>query len=144
MAEKKATKTANPAVKTADCEAAVLAKFAAMPAPYRAMGERLHTLILPSASALQPISWYAMPAYAKDGKVICLFRADKYMTSALAKRRTTPSRRTRRISSANPHGSSPRWTTPPRPSSARSCAGPRAEDGPHGTAHAKPKVRSGE
>ena len=62
-------------------EAAVLAKIAAMPAPYRAMGERLHALILRSAPALQPTVWYGMPGYAKDGKTVCFFRADKkYMT----------------------------------------------------------------
>ena len=62
-------------------EAAVLAKIVAMPAPYRAMGERLHALILRSAPALQPALWYGMPAYAKDGKTVCFFRADKkYMT----------------------------------------------------------------
>ena len=62
-------------------EAAVLAKIAAMPAPYRAMGERLHALILRSAPALQPTVWYGMPAYAKDGTTVCFFRADKkYMT----------------------------------------------------------------
>jgi hypothetical protein len=81
---KKATKTANPAANKASGEAAVLAKIAAMPAPYRAMGERLHTLIVRSASALQPTLWYGMPAYAKDGKVICFFRADKYMTFGLS------------------------------------------------------------
>ncbi|NLE99742.1 MAG: DUF1801 domain-containing protein [Anaerolineales bacterium] len=54
-----------------------------MPEPYRAMGERLHTLILQSAPALAPRLWYGMPAYAKDGKVICFFRGDsseRYMT----------------------------------------------------------------
>jgi hypothetical protein len=85
MAEKKATKIANPAAKKADGEAAVLAavldKIAAMPEPYRVMGERLHALILRSAPALQPTTWYGMPGYAKDGKTICFFRADKkYMT----------------------------------------------------------------
>ena len=52
-------------------------KTAAMPAPYRAMGERLHSLLMRSAPALQPTVWYAMPGYAKDGKTICFFRADK-------------------------------------------------------------------
>lgn len=62
-------------------EAAVLAKIAAMPEPYRAMGERLHEIILRSAPVLQPTTWYGMPGYAKDGKTICFFRADKkYMT----------------------------------------------------------------
>jgi hypothetical protein len=49
----------------------VLAKIAAMPEPYRAMGERLPALILCSAPVLQPATWYGMPAYAKDGKTIC-------------------------------------------------------------------------
>ena len=89
MAEKKAaekaTKTANPAAKKAPGkalgEAAVLARIAAMPAPYRGMGERLHALILRSAPALQPTVWYGMPGYANDGKTVCFFRADKkYMT----------------------------------------------------------------
>src|SRR5271155_30506 len=85
MVEKKATKTANPAAKKADTEAEVLAKIAAMPAPYRAMGERLHALILRSAPALQPTTWYGMPAYAKDGKTVCFFRADKkYMTFGIS------------------------------------------------------------
>ena len=80
-AAKKAAKTANPAATKAAGEAAVLAKIAAMPAPYRAMGERLHALIFHSAPALQPATWYAMPGYAKDGKTVCFFRADKkYMT----------------------------------------------------------------
>jgi hypothetical protein len=62
-------------------EAAVLAKIAAMPSPYSAMGERVHALILRSAPALQPTLWYGMPGYAKDGKTVCFFRADKkYMT----------------------------------------------------------------
>ena len=69
--------------KKAEGEAAVLPKIAAMPAPYRAMAERLHTLILRSVPALQPTLWYGMPAYAKHGKVICFFRADKYMTFGL-------------------------------------------------------------
>jgi hypothetical protein len=85
MAEKKATKIANPSAKKVGGEAAVLAavleKIAAMPAPWRDMGERLHALILHSAPALQPTTWYGMPGYAKDGKTICFFRADKkYMT----------------------------------------------------------------
>jgi hypothetical protein len=72
------------AAKAADGEAAVLAKIAAMPDPYRALGERLHALVLRSAPVLQPTLWYGMPAYAKDGQVICFFRADKYMTFGLS------------------------------------------------------------
>jgi len=65
----------------AEVLAAVLEKIAAMPAPYSAMGERVHTLILRSAPSLQPRLWYGMPGYAKDGKTVCFFRADKnYMT----------------------------------------------------------------
>lgn len=79
MAEKKPGKTA----KKADDEAAVLAKIDAMPAPFSAMGKRLHALILRSAPELRPTTWYGMPAYAKDGKVICFFRADAYMTFGL-------------------------------------------------------------
>jgi hypothetical protein len=79
--EKKAAKAANPAAKQADAEAVVLAKIAAMPAPWRDLGERLHALILRSAPALQPRAWYGMPGYEKDGKTVCFFRADKkYMT----------------------------------------------------------------
>jgi hypothetical protein len=66
-------------------EAAVLEKIAAMPEPHRAMGERVHALILGSAPGLQPTTWYGMPAYAKDGKTVCFFRSDKnYMTFGLS------------------------------------------------------------
>jgi hypothetical protein len=75
--EKKANKAANPAAKKADAETAVLATIAAMPAPWRDLGQRLHALILRSAPTLQPRTWYGMPGYAKDGKTICFFRADK-------------------------------------------------------------------
>ncbi len=76
-ASKKATKTSNLAAKQADAEAAVLAKIAAMPPPFRDLGERLHALIVRSAPALQPRVWYGMPGYEKDGKTVCFFRADK-------------------------------------------------------------------
>jgi hypothetical protein len=72
---KRATKTAIPAQKQAGGEAEVLAKIAAMPAPFCGMGERLHALILRSAPALQPKLWYGMPGYAKDGTAVCFFRA---------------------------------------------------------------------
>ena len=57
-----------------DEEGEVLAKIAAMAAPDRAMAERLHALIKASARVLAPKLWYGMPAYAKDGKVICFFQ----------------------------------------------------------------------
>ncbi|MGA2964546.1 MAG: DUF1801 domain-containing protein [Candidatus Korobacteraceae bacterium] len=65
------------AAKQAEAEAAVLEKIAAMPAPIRAMGERVHALIVRSAPALEPRVWYGMPGYAKNGKTVCFFRADK-------------------------------------------------------------------
>jgi len=65
----------------ADGESAVLAKIGEMPAPDRALGERLHAIIKASAPALSPKLWYGMPAYAKDGKVVCCFQpAHKFKT----------------------------------------------------------------
>ncbi|MGQ0701643.1 MAG: iron chaperone [Gemmatimonadales bacterium] len=58
-----------------DGESDVLAKIAEMPEPDRAMAERLHALIKTSAPALSPKTWYGMPAYAKDGKVVCFFQS---------------------------------------------------------------------
>jgi uncharacterized protein YdhG (YjbR/CyaY superfamily) len=65
----------------ADGESDVLAKIAEMPAPDRAMAKRLHAIIKASAPALSPKTWYGMPAYAKDGKVVCFFQsAQKFNT----------------------------------------------------------------
>src|SRR6266496_44185 len=65
----------------ADAEGDVLAKIAAMQEPDRAMAERLHAIIKASAPALSPKTWYGMPAYAKDGKVVCFFQsAQKFKT----------------------------------------------------------------
>jgi len=65
----------------ADEERAVLAKIAEMPEPDRAMAERLHAIIKASAPSLSPRLWYGMPAYAKDGKVVCFFQgAHKFHT----------------------------------------------------------------
>jgi len=65
----------------ADGESDVLAKIAAMAAPERAMAERLHALIKSSAPALSPKTWYGMPAYARDGNVVCFFQsAQKFKT----------------------------------------------------------------
>jgi uncharacterized protein YdhG (YjbR/CyaY superfamily) len=59
----------------ADMESEVLAKIAAMPAPDRAIGERLHAIIKANAPVLSPKTWYGMPAYAnKDGQVVCFFQ----------------------------------------------------------------------
>jgi uncharacterized protein YdhG (YjbR/CyaY superfamily) len=65
----------------ADGETDVLAAIAAMPEPERAMARRLHELIKASAPALSPKTWYGMPAYARDGKVVCFFQsAQKFKT----------------------------------------------------------------
>ncbi len=73
------------AAKKAAGETDVLAAIAEMPEPDRAIGERLHAIIQANAPALSPKTWYGMPAYAKDDKVVCFFRATKkfkerYMT----------------------------------------------------------------
>jgi hypothetical protein len=65
----------------ADGESAVLAKIAELPGPDRALGKRLHAIIRASAPALSPKLWYGMPAYAKDGKIVCHFQsAQKFKT----------------------------------------------------------------
>jgi uncharacterized protein YdhG (YjbR/CyaY superfamily) len=62
-------------------ESAVLAKIAAMKEPDRTMGQRLHAIIMGSAPSLEPRLWYGMPAYARDGKVVCHFQgAQKFKT----------------------------------------------------------------
>jgi uncharacterized protein YdhG (YjbR/CyaY superfamily) len=58
-----------------DGESDVLAKIAAMPEPDRAMATRLHAIITASAPALSPKTWYGMPAYAKDGNIVCHFQS---------------------------------------------------------------------
>ena len=79
--ELKAAARRGPRVDKADGESAVLAQIAAMPGPDRALGERLHAIIKASAPALSPRLWYGMPAYAKDGKVVCFFQsAQKFKT----------------------------------------------------------------
>jgi hypothetical protein len=65
----------------ADDESAVLEKIRAMSAPDRTMGERLHAIIKASAPGLSSRLWYGMPAYAKDGNVVCFFQnAQKFKT----------------------------------------------------------------
>ena len=79
--ELKAETRRGPRADKADGESAVLAKIAEMPEPDRAMGERLHAIIKAIAPALSPKLWYGMPAYAKDGKVVCFFQsAQKFNT----------------------------------------------------------------
>jgi uncharacterized protein YdhG (YjbR/CyaY superfamily) len=63
----------------ADAERALLAKIAEMPESDRRMAERIHALVKASAPVLSPKTWYGMPAYARDGKVVCFFQsADKF------------------------------------------------------------------
>ena len=63
----------------ADGESALLAKVAEMQGPDRAMAKRLHAIVTASAPDLAPKTWYGMPAYARDGKVVCFFKsADKF------------------------------------------------------------------
>jgi uncharacterized protein YdhG (YjbR/CyaY superfamily) len=63
----------------ADGEKALLAKVAEMPEPDRTMAERVHAIVKANAPDLSPKTWYGMPAYAKDGKVVCFFQsADKF------------------------------------------------------------------
>ncbi len=63
----------------ADGERDVLAKIAEMPESDRVMAERIHAVVKASAPALTPKTWYGMPAYAKDGKIVCFFKAaDKF------------------------------------------------------------------
>lgn len=64
-----------------DGEAAVLAKLGALPQPDRMIGERLHAIVKTVAPSLTPKTWYGMPAYAKDDKVVCFFQsAQKFKT----------------------------------------------------------------
>lgn len=73
--EQKAAARRGPRADKSDGEAEVLATIAAMPEPDRSLGERLHALITAAAPALSPKLWYGMPAYARDGKVVCFFQA---------------------------------------------------------------------
>ena len=79
--ELKAEGRRRPRAKNADGEGDVLAKIAEMPERDRAMAERLHAIVKASAPALSPKTWYGMPAYAKDGNVVCFFQsAHKFKT----------------------------------------------------------------
>jgi uncharacterized protein YdhG (YjbR/CyaY superfamily) len=79
--ELKASARRGPRADKADGESAVLAKIAEMPEPDRAMAERLHAVITATTPALSPRTWYGMPAYAKDGNVVCFFQsAQKFKT----------------------------------------------------------------
>jgi uncharacterized protein YdhG (YjbR/CyaY superfamily) len=79
--EVKAAARRGPRAAKADGESEVLAKIAEMAEPDRAMAERLHAIIKASAPSVSPRTWYGMPAYAKDGNVVCFFQsAQKFKT----------------------------------------------------------------
>jgi len=81
MRERAQELKARPGAGKVDGESAVVAAIATLPAPDRAMAERLHAIIKASAPALSPKTWYGMPAYAKDGQVVCFFQsAEKFKT----------------------------------------------------------------
>ncbi len=82
--ELKTTARRGPRAGTADGESDVLAKIAELPEPDRALAERLHALITASAPALTPRTWYGMPAYAKDGDVVCFFQSAQKFKSRYA------------------------------------------------------------
>ena len=82
--ELKAEARRGPRATKADGERAVLAKIAEMPEPDRAMAKRLHAIIKASAPALSPKTWYGMPAYAKDDKVVCFFQSAQKFKSRYA------------------------------------------------------------
>ena len=73
-----------PRAAKADGESAVLAKIAEMRGPDRAMAKRLHAIVKASAPDLSPKTWYGMPAYAKDGKVVCFFQSAQKFKSRYA------------------------------------------------------------
>jgi uncharacterized protein YdhG (YjbR/CyaY superfamily) len=73
--ELKAAERRGPHALKADGERDVLAKIAGMPQSDRAMAERLHAIITANAPILSPRTWYGMPAYAKDGNVVCFFQS---------------------------------------------------------------------
>jgi uncharacterized protein YdhG (YjbR/CyaY superfamily) len=78
-AMKERAKELKAAANEADSERDVLAKIAEMPASDRVMAERIHAVVKATAPDLSPRTWYGMPAYAKDGKIVCFFQAaDKF------------------------------------------------------------------
>jgi len=83
--KKQAAGTADPATKSsakqAGAEAEVLEKIAAMPGLDRGLGQRVHAIVKANAPTLSPKLWYGMPAYARDGKIVCFFQsAEKFKT----------------------------------------------------------------
>jgi uncharacterized protein YdhG (YjbR/CyaY superfamily) len=82
--ELKAEASRGPRADRVDPESDVLAKIAEMPEPDRALARRLHAIIKTSAPVLSPKTWYGMPAYARDGKVVCFFQSAQKFKSRYA------------------------------------------------------------
>jgi uncharacterized protein YdhG (YjbR/CyaY superfamily) len=82
--ERAAMKERAQELKAETGESAVLEKIAEMQGPDRAMAKRLHAIVKASAPALAPKTWYGMPAYAKDGKVVCFFQSAQKFNSRYA------------------------------------------------------------
>jgi len=82
--ELKAASRRGPRAGNADGESDVLAKIAEMLGPDRVMAERLHAIIRATAPDLSPRTWYGMPAYAKDGNVVCFFQSGQKFNSRYA------------------------------------------------------------
>jgi uncharacterized protein YdhG (YjbR/CyaY superfamily) len=83
-AMKERAKELKDEARQADGERALLAKIAEMSEPDRAMAKRVHAIVKASAPALLPKTWYGMPAYAKDGKVVCFFQSAEKFNSRYA------------------------------------------------------------
>lgn len=81
---KASARRGSKAAKAAEDEAAVVAKIAEMQEPDRVMAERIHALVKESAPELAPKLWYGMPAYARDGKVVCFFQSAEKFKSRYA------------------------------------------------------------
>jgi uncharacterized protein YdhG (YjbR/CyaY superfamily) len=82
--ELKAQSHRGPHAGDADGEREVLAKIAEMPEPDRTMATRLHAIVRAAAPAVSPRTWYGMPAYARDGKVVCFFQSARKFKSRYA------------------------------------------------------------
>ena len=83
-AMKERTQELKAEARKADGESALLAKVAEMKGTDRAMAERLHAIVKASAPALSPKTWYGMPAYARDDKVVCFFQSAEKFKSRYA------------------------------------------------------------
>jgi len=82
--ELQAAERRGPRATKADGESDVLAKIAEMPEHDRALAERLHALVTAAAPDLSPRTWYGMPAYAKDGNIVCFFQSAQKFKSRYA------------------------------------------------------------